>query len=248
MNEKSVLVVDDQKNFREAVAFEMEMLGFKTDLAEDGYVGYERAKSSPYSVIISDIRMPNWDGVKLLEEIRKLSPNNPPMILMTGFADTSISKAYDMGVDAFLDKPLNPENFEKIINTLLISSSEQFQRTTLEKPNSQIHGNTQYLEIGRRGFFLGHVVDPAKYNLGELIDFDLTVENPSLSIKKIKGLGTIRWIRPHNEEGQLPGIGVEIFNLIEPDLKIFLDYVHSNQIIATIPYDMRFKKIEIKGT
>lgn len=97
MTEKTVLVVDDQKMFRDAVAFEMDSMGFHVDVAEDGEQGLKKATATPYSIILSDIRMPNWDGGRFLSELRKIAPDSPPFIFMTGFADLTPQDAFDIG-------------------------------------------------------------------------------------------------------------------------------------------------------
>jgi DNA-binding response OmpR family regulator len=238
MSQKSILVVDDHKSFREALAFDIEMLGFKADFAEDGQDGYEKAKLIPYSLIISDIRMPNWDGIKLLLEIRKLSPSHPPVILMTGFADISIQTAFEMGVDAFIGKPVNLNELAKTINILLLPLKDQLKQNIDEKPIYQIKGPGKYYEVGRRGLFLGSNVDPTKHKVGEFISFELIFIDATFPFQNLRGTGYIRWIRIHEEEGHIPGIGVEISHLEEENVEPFLQYVGSKEIIATIPNGM----------
>jgi CheY-like chemotaxis protein len=219
------------------VAFELELLDFKVDLAADGLDGYEKAKAVPYSLIISDIQMPNWGGAKLLQEIRKDSCDVPPVILMTGFADIALPQAFEMGADGFLGKPLKPDQLATAVRALLLAPEERLSQSVAENPKHHIiDGEEKYCELGRRGFFLGGSIDPAVFREGDLASFDLTLSDDALPFKSLKGSGYVRWTRTRAEEGLLPGIGLEIFQLVEPDPSTFLNCMNSRQIIASIPY------------
>lgn len=67
----------------------------------------EIVKANPIEIVISDVRMPNGNGVDMLKEIKKIKPNVPIVVLATGFADLSELEALKLGAHALIEKPIN---------------------------------------------------------------------------------------------------------------------------------------------
>lgn len=231
MSQKSVLVVDDQAMFRDAVAFEMEYLGFKATLAEDGQDAYKKIQAEAFSLVISDIRMPNWDGARLLQELRKSSAAEPPFILMTGFADLRMQDAYEMGADAFLGKPLNPDQLKDVITHLLLPPDAQLNDGGQEPAQLQLP-QPVVLELGRRGFFMSGTIDYRKVKPGTIVSFDF--QTNILAAGSLTGSGIIRWTRERGDDDTHAGVGVEIMKLTAPQPTEFLKFVKAQGLVAAI--------------
>ena len=65
----SILVVDDEECIRELCEDVLPMWGYSVDTAENGFEGIEKAKSGNYQIIMTDIRMPDCDGLMLLDKV-----------------------------------------------------------------------------------------------------------------------------------------------------------------------------------
>lgn len=239
----SVLVVDDQALLREAVAFEFEMLGCKAHQAENGEVAFKRFQELQPDVIISDIRMPVWDGVRLLDEVRRISKQTPAFIFMTGFSDLQLSMAYQRGVDAFLTKPLYPESLEVTLKRLLVPLEERWNVLLPERPAFKVAASYTSLEeamlkkelmVGRCGLFLNKSLLPKNFaSCGErLVAFQFSFRHGAIT--SLEGLARVRWIREQPDSAPA-GVGVEHEFLVQSNREKLIRYVRDNHIIPVIP-------------
>jgi len=101
----TVLVVDDEPGFRKMLEWELSSEGMKVETAENGAQGLRMASQKTYDVIISDVTMPEMDGLKLLQEIQKSAPQTA-VIIATGFGavETAVF-AMQKGASDFILKP-----------------------------------------------------------------------------------------------------------------------------------------------
>jgi pyruvate kinase len=76
-----ILVLEDSKPTQHLLRTRLEKEGFVVDTADNGHQGFQRATSSAYDVILSDIQMPHWDGFKFIEAIQVVSPHLPILII-----------------------------------------------------------------------------------------------------------------------------------------------------------------------
>ena len=85
MSQESVLVVDDEDLVRDVIAESVRSFGYICLTAEDGLEGLDMIRRNSFLIIITDIRMPGFSGLKLMEKARRIRPHIP-FILMTGYA------------------------------------------------------------------------------------------------------------------------------------------------------------------
>jgi len=99
-----VLMVDDEKRFRETTKKILTKKGFQTILAESGEDALEKLDQNP-NIVILDIKMPGMDGHEALKAIKKIRPNLP-VIMLTGHGDMpSAREALVEGAFDYLGKP-----------------------------------------------------------------------------------------------------------------------------------------------
>jgi two-component system KDP operon response regulator KdpE len=114
-----ILLVDDNPTMLEAMKEALEFNGHQVVAGHDGSAGVtclEQAGAMP-DVIISDLHMPNIDGIELLHVLRESSYAQMPFIAISGLqADEDM--AMDAGADAFLVKPFHYEELENLIYQL----------------------------------------------------------------------------------------------------------------------------------
>jgi two-component system, NtrC family, response regulator AtoC len=117
MSEKiSVLIVDDEKDFRETLVSELQRKKFVVKSAEDSYKGLKLLSKYNFDVALVDIRMPKMDGIAFVKKMDEISPETEA-IMLTGFGtlDNAI-KAMKAGANDFLRKPCPLSEVEISIN------------------------------------------------------------------------------------------------------------------------------------
>ncbi len=118
-----VLVAEDEAELRELVAVTLRRDGYEVVTARDGSELLDRLAtarlhedtSAPVDLIISDVKMPGWTGLQILEGIRS-SDWATPVLLITGYGDREIRReAARLGVAAFFDKPFDLDDLRTAV-------------------------------------------------------------------------------------------------------------------------------------
>ena len=89
----TILAVDDSASMRQMVSFTLKSAGHTVTEAEDGLVALNIAKTASFDLVITDVNMPNMDGITLIAELRKL-PNfkfTPLLMLTTESSSANIT-------------------------------------------------------------------------------------------------------------------------------------------------------------
>jgi two-component system chemotaxis response regulator CheY len=118
-----LLIVDDSSMLRDMLSYALKEGGY-SDVTEavDGVDGLEKAKGTTYDLIITDVNMPNMDGITLVEELRKLpayAKPKPILVLTTERSDEMKSKGKNAGATGWIVKPFVPEQLLKAVSTVL---------------------------------------------------------------------------------------------------------------------------------
>lgn len=125
----TILIVDDEPALRNAMALDFKRKGFRVLTACNGREGLEMVKAQQVEIVLSDVRMPEGDGVELLRNIKAYSAKIPVVMLITGFADLTLKEAYDQGADAVFPKPFDRKALlEAIMEAVNGKSSSQAMR------------------------------------------------------------------------------------------------------------------------
>ena len=116
---KTVLVVDDEPLLRSAIAFDFKRRGCRVLEAATGSEAYEVVKANVIDAVVSDVRMPNGDGIELLKRISLLEGFKPVVVLLTGFADLTEADAIALGARGLLEKPIDRKLMMKVLEEAL---------------------------------------------------------------------------------------------------------------------------------
>ncbi|MBE9515740.1 MAG: response regulator [Proteobacteria bacterium] len=117
----TIMTVDDTASMRQMISFTLNDAGFEVMEAEDGVKALEAAKSSKVDMFITDINMPNMDGIALVKELRALPEYKftPILMLTTESQDNKRKAGKEAGATGWIVKPFNPEQLIKLINQVL---------------------------------------------------------------------------------------------------------------------------------
>ena len=111
----NLLIVDDEEGIRKALRRNFELEGYNVITADSGNKALEIIRSNKIDFVISDIRMPDGDGEMLLIEIKKMNPEIPVVVLITGFSEMTRKDALSKGAFDLLFKPIDIELLDKYI-------------------------------------------------------------------------------------------------------------------------------------
>lgn len=141
---KTILIVDDETDLAESISCFLEERGYKTTYCESVDAAILTMSNHKYDLIISDITMPEKDGLAFYNAIKEqIKKENIPFVFMTGHSEkVNMQKAYEIGVDEFVNKPFDLEDLHCVVNLLLKGDSE-------EK-----HKNEKFYKINLREFLL----------------------------------------------------------------------------------------------
>ncbi|MGC8936953.1 MAG: response regulator [Candidatus Methanomethylicaceae archaeon] len=119
---KSVLIIDDDEDIAESLSILLKEVGFVVDTAHTGEEAIKKSKEKVYNVALIDIVLPDMTGIELLTKLEERKPKTRKIII-TGFAslDNAV-KALNLGADAYLIKPVDPE---ELIATIKKQVEEQ---------------------------------------------------------------------------------------------------------------------------
>lgn len=76
-----ILIVEDDESLRAELQISLSDMGYQCDAAENGLRGYEKISADEYDLVLTDIQMPIWDGMKLLTMAKAMRPNLPFFVL-----------------------------------------------------------------------------------------------------------------------------------------------------------------------
>ena len=101
----TILIVDDDEDLVEALIYNFNLEDFKSLSASDGRQAIDMIKNNKIDFIISDIRMPNGDGMFLLDFIKVNNSGNLPILLLSAYTEITMEEIKQMGAIDLLQKP-----------------------------------------------------------------------------------------------------------------------------------------------
>lgn len=122
MSKQAVLVVDDTRVIQHVVRHILRKAGYQVTVAGDGEEAFEILQDEIHDLVITDVSMPNMDGVELMEAMRNnIILSTIPVIMMTGTGDEKdVVEARSAEPNGFLTKPVSSHNLLAEVERLLI--------------------------------------------------------------------------------------------------------------------------------
>jgi two-component system alkaline phosphatase synthesis response regulator PhoP len=126
---KKILIIEDDESIAELERDYLEITGFETEIAKDGYKGLELALNENFDLILLDVMLPGKDGFKICQEVREVK--EIPILLVTAKKE-DIYKIQGLGIgaDDYIVKPFSPSELVARVNAHI---SRYERLTTMEK-------------------------------------------------------------------------------------------------------------------
>lgn len=115
---KKILAVDDSKTMRDMVNFTLKNAGYDVVEAEDGLKALSAVEGNKVDLVITDINMPNMDGVSLVRALRAKPEfkSTPILILTTEGGEEKKAAGREAGATGWIVKPFSPEKLIAVVN------------------------------------------------------------------------------------------------------------------------------------
>jgi len=192
---KHIFFVDDEPNVQKVVGRTLEQVGFEVSCLSRASDCLEQLRSRPCDLLITDVKMPEMDGIELLKKV-KFSIPSLPVLVVTGYGDIPMAvAALKAGASDFVEKPLHRESFlsavefalkgnvrtHPLVNKALTKTEMGILRLILDgKSNKEIarlrHRSVRTIEDHRRRIMRKHGVD----NMVDLVKRIAVVRMPEL--------------------------------------------------------------------
>lgn len=114
-SELSALYVEDNLDVAKVAQKLLKLFISKIDHAANGEEALSKFKSKSYDLILTDINMPKMNGIELIENIREFDPHIPIIVVSAHGEQEYMFKAIQAGIDGFILKPLEPEQFKRVL-------------------------------------------------------------------------------------------------------------------------------------
>jgi len=118
---KTILIVDDSESIREVVSFTLENEGYNVLIAVDGKDALKHLDGKVIDLIITDLHMPEMDGIELIKEVRKMPAYQriPILFLTTESQATRKMEAKEAGATGWIIKPFVPAKLIAALNKVI---------------------------------------------------------------------------------------------------------------------------------
>ncbi|BAX80256.1 sigma-54-dependent transcriptional regulator [Labilibaculum antarcticum] len=144
---KKILIIDDDPTICMMLQGLLKRKNFDADTVFSAGEALKRLENNQFDLVLSDFRLPDFDGLELLQKIKSMHPQ-VPVIIMTSYADIRTAvNAIKMGAFEYVTKPLNPDEILLLINSALEKAEDsKNSKKAKEKKNKEeiefVRGNS----------------------------------------------------------------------------------------------------------
>jgi DNA-binding response OmpR family regulator len=157
-----ILVVEDEPRVSTLLARVLEAEGFRVDIADNGRVGFARAMSGAYDLVVLDLVLPHVDGMTLLRELGARRPE-VPVVILSARADLSTRlRGFRLGACDFIAKPFSHHELLARVRVHLSRSAVgdevlvRAERLVLDLTRRQARVGARVVDLSEREFRLLH--------------------------------------------------------------------------------------------
>jgi DNA-binding NtrC family response regulator len=137
MKDYNILVIDDEAAQRDVLTGYLKKKGYKIFSASSGREGIETARTNPVDIILSDFKMPDLNGIEVLEQMKKINPEIS-FVVVTAFGTVENAvKAMRLGAFDYISKPVDLDELDLMIERIIehknLKSENQLLKTQLQE-------------------------------------------------------------------------------------------------------------------
>ena len=140
-----ILIVDDDTEIRELLEFDLAQSGYTIDSAADGAQGLNKALQNSYDIILLDVMMPKMNGYDVCQNIKKVKPEIPILLLTAKGTIDDKTTGFECGADDYLVKPFDVQEVLLRVRALL-------RRNRPQLPQGDVFSN-ETLKMGEIEIF-----------------------------------------------------------------------------------------------
>lgn len=145
-----LLIVEDDRDLARNLVDYLEIQGYVTDYAPDGYAAMNLLSSNSYDLAVFDMMLPGIDGITLCKRLRQELMSPLPVVMLTARDEVDIKiAAFDLGADDYVVKPVALRELEARIRALIRRSRQETESGTLSV--GDLRYDTGTLRIERAG-------------------------------------------------------------------------------------------------
>lgn len=191
-----ILVIDDERSIRNVIGELLEMEGYTVKTAENGVQGYEMIGAESFDLVISDIKMPEMDGIELLDKLVETHPDTTVvMISGHGSIDTAV-ECIKKGAFDYIEKPID-------MNRILVTVKNALERGSLVRETKTLRRKVHHVAeiVGE---------SPAIGRVKMLID-KVASSDARVLITGANGTGkelVARWLHEKSDRANMPFVEV----------------------------------------
>lgn len=121
MADKKILAVDDSASIRTSISFVLKQEGYEIVEAVDGVDGLAKAKADKFNLVITDINMPNMDGIEMIKQLRQTEGYKftPIIALTTESQESKMQEGKAAGATGWIVKPFTSEKLIAIVKKII---------------------------------------------------------------------------------------------------------------------------------
>jgi DNA-binding NtrC family response regulator len=181
------LVIDDEQIVLDSVTKILKEENYEVEITLSGREGLQKAIQNDYDIVLTDIRMPDIGGMRVLRDIKRAKPSLP-VVMITGYPSVKAAiQAMKLGAGDFIEKPFTPEQL-----SLAVAAALRKAKTHPPEDQTVIHKN-EILEVLERAATDSEFTAKLLYLGADALDeYDLTAAE-KLAILT----GDIHWIEEH---------------------------------------------------
>ena len=187
MGKKKILAIDDERIVLDSIRKILDGEDFTVEVFINGRQGLASAIQDDYDLVLTDLRMPDIGGMRILRDVKRAKPA-VPVVMITGFGTVkSAVQAMKLGAAEYLEKPFSPDQLLKSVNTAL-----HIAATREPEEQGLIHKEEILKVLEQAATDTELVYNLLHYGSEALEDYDLTGPE-KLAILT----GDIKWIEEH---------------------------------------------------
>ena len=128
-----ILIVDDERQITRVLRTSLQSHGYEVQVAQDGLEAFTLFEQSPPNLIITDLSMPNMDGLELTKAVRRVA-DTPIIVLSVREQEATKIAALDSGADDYVNKPFSmPELMARVRAQLRRTAKDESAQTTVSE-------------------------------------------------------------------------------------------------------------------